>query len=225
VQRENEDRIGVDVALNLCGEAYQTERRGVDEDAGKRSVGLTEITLHTIRRGETQAQRYLDTDPTHLQRQPRKRISKAFPHGRCGVPFSLNHKINSSEKLELLHNFVACLAIVLADDQAMLATYISSDLLEESKFADGHAFGKPVWDFQYPDSSNFVTKSNFVGCAIATTQPGDEVFVSLDSTYPMVLRPKDTGDSRIYVIRGFAYVDGVMDRERAGSNSMIFQIQ
>lgn len=141
------------------------------------------------------------------------------------LSFGLSHKVNSLEELGMLYNFVAYLAIVLADDQATLTTYIPSDLLEESKCADGHVFGKPVWDFQYPESSIFVTKSRFVGCAIATTQPGDEVFVPLGSTYPMILRPKDTGESRKYVIRGFAYVDGVMDGERAGSNSMTFQIR
>jgi hypothetical protein len=124
-----------------------------------------------------------------------------------------------------LNNFVAYLAIVLADVPALLVTYISSDLLKDSRSANGRAFGKPVWDFQYPDASIFVTRSNLVGCAIATTQPGDEVFVSLGSTYPMILRPKDTGDSRMYVIRGFAYVDGVMDGECAGYDTMTFQIQ
>jgi hypothetical protein len=85
------------------------------------------------------------------------------------LSFGLNHKIKSAEKLELLHNFVAYLVIVLADDPALLTTYISGDLLEDAKSADGRAFGKPVWDFQYPDASHFVTKSNFIGCAIATT--------------------------------------------------------
>ncbi|CAN9260775.1 unnamed protein product [Alternaria alternata] len=95
------------------------------------------------------------------------------------LSFGLSHKINPFEQLELLHNFVAYLAIVLADDRAILTTFIPGDLLEESNSADGRAFGKPVWDFQYPESSIFITRNRLVGCAIATTQPGDEVFVAL----------------------------------------------
>jgi hypothetical protein len=141
------------------------------------------------------------------------------------LSFGLNHKINPFEQLELLHNFVAYLAIVLSDDPATLHTYISPELLEESKNADGRAFGKPVWDFQYPESSIFITKNRFVGCAIATTQPGDEVFIAMGSTYPMILRPSDVGGHAQYVIRGFAYVDGVMNGERADTGSMTIHIQ
>ncbi|KAF1992784.1 hypothetical protein P154DRAFT_595250 [Amniculicola lignicola CBS 123094] len=141
------------------------------------------------------------------------------------ISFGLGHKINPSEKIELLHNFVAYLTIVLADDQATLTTYILGDLLRDSESADGRAFGKPVWDFQYPESGIFITNDGLVGCAIATTQPGDEVFVSLGSTYPMILRPNGIGEARKYVIRGFAYVDGVMDGERAGSVCTEFEIQ
>ncbi|KAH8714833.1 heterokaryon incompatibility protein-domain-containing protein [Phaeosphaeriaceae sp. PMI808] len=133
------------------------------------------------------------------------------------ISFGLNRKINPSEKLELLQNFVAYLAIVLVDDQATLTTYISSELLEESKSADGPLL--------YPESSIFITKGEFVGCAIATIQPGDEVFIALGSTYPMVLRPNSISERKKYVIRGFAYVDGVMDGELAGSSSTTFQIQ
>jgi hypothetical protein len=71
--------------------------------------------------------------------------------------------------------------------------FIPCDLLKESPSADGRAFGKPVWDFQYPGSSVFITKNRLVGCAIATTRPGDEMFVALGSTYPMISRPSEGG--------------------------------
>ena len=105
-----------------------------------------------------------------------------------------------------------------------LTTYIPSDLLEESNTADEHAFGKPVCDFQYPESSTFVTKHRLVGCAIATAQPDDVVFVSMGSTYPMIQKPSDAGGQAQYVIRGLAYVDAVMNGERTGMNSMTFYI-
>jgi hypothetical protein len=73
----------------------------------------------------------------------------------------------------------------------------------------------------YPESS-IITENKFIGCAVATTQPGDIVFVALGCTYPMVLRPDETGK---YVIRGFAYVCGVMDGELADSEGRIVQIQ
>jgi hypothetical protein len=60
------------------------------------------------------------------------------------LSFGLNHKISPFEQLELLHNFVAYLSIVLAGDQATLTTYISSELLEESESADGRVIGKPA---------------------------------------------------------------------------------
>ncbi|KAL1797950.1 hypothetical protein ACET3X_004556 [Alternaria dauci] len=141
------------------------------------------------------------------------------------LSFGLSHKLNPFEQLELLHNFVAYLAIVLADDQTTLTTFIPSDLLEDSNSADGRAFGKPVWDFQYPESSIFIAKDRHVGCAIATTQPGDQVFIALGSTYPMILRPGEAGAKAQYVIRGFAYVDGVTNGECAGTDSMTFHIQ
>lgn len=141
------------------------------------------------------------------------------------LSFGLSHKINPFEQLEWLHNFVAYLAIILADDRAILTTFIPGDLLEESNSADGRAFGKPVWDFQYPESSIFITRNRLVGCAIATTQPGDEVFVALESAYAMTLRPSETGGKARYVIRGFVYVDGVMNGERAGTSSMTVHVQ
>jgi hypothetical protein len=142
------------------------------------------------------------------------------------LSFGLNHKINPHEQLELLHNFVAYPAIVMVDDQALLSRYIPSDLPAESENADGRAFGKPVWDFQYPESSVFVTKNRFVRCAIAETQPGDRVFVALGSTYPIILRPKDNGrHQKRYAIWWFAYVDGVMSGEYEDTESVTYQIE
>jgi hypothetical protein len=41
----------------------------------------------------------------------------------------------------------------------------------------------------------------------------------------MILRPSETGGKAQYVIRGFAYVDGVMDGEPADTDGMTFHIQ
>jgi hypothetical protein len=52
---------------------------------------------------------------------------------------------------------------------------------EESKHAGGHAFGEPVCEFKYPESSFFITEGRLIG---STTRPGDMVCVALGSTYP-----------------------------------------
>jgi hypothetical protein len=141
------------------------------------------------------------------------------------LSFGLNHKIDPYEKDLLLHDFIAYLAIVLADEQETLTQYIPSDLLDESRSSDERVFGKPVWDFQYPDASIFTTRGGFVGCAISTTEPADVVFIAQGSTYPMILRPIDVGGEKRHMIRGFAYVNGFMDSERAGPDTTTFQIQ
>jgi hypothetical protein len=76
------------------------------------------------------------------------------------LSISLSHEINPSEQFELLHNFVAYVAIVLTNDRAILTTFIPGDLLEESNSAERRAFGQPMWDFHYPESSIYITKDN-----------------------------------------------------------------
>jgi len=130
------------------------------------------------------------------------------------LSFGMSHKINAFEQFELLYNFVGYLDIVLAGDRAILTTPKPGDLLEESNSATGVL---PV--SQYGTFST-ITKGRLVGCAVEITQPGEKVFVTWGSTYPIILRPSETGGKAQHVIRGFAYVDCVMDGELANTESM-----
>jgi hypothetical protein len=118
-----------------------------------------------------------------------------------------------------MQRFVAYLKIAL--DEETYSTYIPADISQDSKDADGRLFGKPVWDFAYPESSFFITEDKFMGCLISSTRLGDAVFVSRGSTYPLVLRQ----DGEEYCIRGFAYVYGLMHAERKDIEMQVFKIR
>jgi Heterokaryon incompatibility protein (HET) len=133
--------------------------------------------------------------------------------------FGLDEKTDPADERRLLHNFVAYLKIVL--DEETYNKYIPPDVSEESEHADGHAFGKPVWDFEYPESSFFITEGGFIGCSISTTRPGDMVCVALGSTYPYILRP----DGDHFFIRGYSYVHGIMHGEQRNSERQVFKIR
>lgn len=104
-------------------------------------------------------------------------------------------------------NFVAYLKLAL--EEQTFAKYISDTLAKELDGADGYAFGKPVWDFDYPESSIYITGNGFIGTAIAQTQPGDVAFAALGSTYPLALRP----DGDKCRIGGYSYIHGAMNGE------------
>lgn len=133
--------------------------------------------------------------------------------------FGLDENTDPADERYLLHNFVAYLKIVL--DEETYNRYIPSDLSKRSELADGHAFGKPVWDFDYPESNFFITKNRFFGCTISTTRPGDLVCVALGSTYPFILRP----DGDEFLMRGYAYVCGLMHGEQQNSERQVFRIR
>lgn len=133
--------------------------------------------------------------------------------------FGLNEKSISADEDYLLHNFVAYLKIVL--DEETYHKYIPSDLSEKSHHADGLQFGKPTWDFTYPESSFFITESGFLGCCVSSTLPGDVVSVFSGSCYPHILRP----NGRNFTIRGFSYTYGIMHGEKQNSPSQIFHIR
>ena len=147
-----------------------------------------------------------------------KTIEESQPHVPLSVDivaaaassfsFGLDSNTAPADGRYLLHNFVAYLDLVL--DKETYERYIPSHLREESSLADGYAFGKPVWDFEYPTSGFFITKKGFVGCVISTVGQGDIVFIPLGSTYPLVLRP-DGDDFRI---RGYTFVHGLMHGEQ-----------
>lgn len=147
-----------------------------------------------------------------------QRILKIMEESRSQIPintsiltaaatsfsFGLDENTDPADEHYLVHNFVAYLKIVLDDET--FNKYIPPNLSEESKHADGHAFGKPVWDFKYPESNFFITEIGLIGCTVSPVRPKDLVCVALGSTYPFVLRP----DGNDFLIRGYTYVHGLM---------------
>ena len=132
--------------------------------------------------------------------------------------FGLNEKKLVGTEHQLMLNFIAYLKAALEED--IFSQYISRELKEESENADGTAFGKPVWDFEYPESSVFITKDGLVGCAVALTRPGDIAIAALGSSYPHVLRQ----DNENHRIRGYCYIHGVMKGERKDYEVHTFHI-
>lgn len=135
------------------------------------------------------------------------------------LSFGLDEKKTIADDHQLMLNFVAYLKIAL--EEGTFSKYISTELSEESESADGHAFGKPVWDFEYPESSLFITESGLIGCAISSTKPGDIVFAALGSAYPHVLRPDDDH----YRIRGYSYVHRIMNGEKKDSEVQVLNLR
>jgi len=133
--------------------------------------------------------------------------------------FGLDEKSDPADEGSLMRNFVAYLKMVL--DEEAFQTYIAPDISEESRGGDGPAFGKPVWDFKYPESSFFFTNGGLIGCSVSVVRPGDVVCAALGSTYPFVLRPE--GDW--FTLRGYAYVQGIMRGERRDSRRNVFRIR
>jgi hypothetical protein len=133
--------------------------------------------------------------------------------------FGLNEKSDPANERLLLQRFVAYLKIAL--DEETYNTYIPAAVSEEAKDADGRLFGKPVWDFTYPESSFFITEDKFIGCSISSTRPGDVVYVPRGSTYPLVLRP----DGEAFRIRGFSYVHGLMHAEKKDLDVQVLKIR
>ncbi|GLB10783.1 hypothetical protein AtubIFM57258_007193 [Aspergillus tubingensis] len=154
---------------------------------------------------------------SRIEKGPVSRQSLAA--AAMALSFGLDEDSALAQDEHVLLNLVAYLKTILPE--GVFTRYISSDLATEAADADGYAFGKPVWDFDYPDSSFFVTPGGLVGCATSSSQPGDIVAVFLGSTYPMVLRPE--GD--YFRIRGYAYIHGIMDGERKDSVQTMFRIR
>jgi len=133
--------------------------------------------------------------------------------------YGLDEKSDPADESSLMRNFVAYLKLVL-DDETFHA-YIAPNASSESGDGDGAAFGKPVWDFKYPDSSFFITEGGLIGCSVSVASPGDAVCAVFGSTYPLVLQPMDD----LFGIRGFAYVHGAMRGERQDSQKRVFRVR
>lgn len=209
-----------------------------DIDKDKNVLSLSGFIVDSIRISEVYNERYfgnamlMSAEGRNALRRSWQRILNAVERCQSDIPFSvevltaaaaslsfgLDEKAEPADDRHLILNFAAYLRIVLDEDT--FKRWIPPTLSEESKTADGYAFGKPVWDFEYPESSFFVTEKNLVGCTISATEPGDKLFVPLGSTYPLILRP--TGDR--FIVRGYAYVHGVMRGEHQGSTRRTFEI-
>ena len=133
--------------------------------------------------------------------------------------FGLDKNANTAHEHDCLLSFVAYLKLVL--DADAYQKYVPPALSVEARYAAGETFGKPVWDFEYPESSVFVTNTGHIGCAISVTEAGDTIFVPLGSTYPLVLRP----DDEQFRIKGYTYVYGVMQGELADNPSRVLEIK
>lgn len=121
--------------------------------------------------------------------------------------FGLDEGNHVADERKAVWTFVAYLRKIIDDE--LLANYIPRQLEEESLSADGYTFGKPVWDFEYPESSFFITEDGYIGCRISSIVPGDIVAFVPGCTYPLVLRP----DGDHFLVKGYAYVHKVMMAE------------
>lgn len=206
-------------------------------DKSLNTLYLTGFDVDTIQFSEPYNQRIFASASVNLDEKTTlqnfwQRILKILEHSHPNLPFSANvlsaaaasfsfgldDKANPAESGELIHNFISYLKIMLDED--LYRKYVPLSMSEESKEADGHAFGKPVWDFDYPESSFFITKSRLVGCAISTTEPGDRVCAALGCTYPLILRPD--GDS--FLVRGYSCIHGIMRGEQQNFERRVFKI-
>ena len=96
---------------------------------------------------------------TSLQaRQLQKPLSvDALTSTAASLSFGVDDKSVPASETMLRRNFLAYLKLIL--DGETYDEYIPGELDEESSDGDGRIFGKPVWDFAYPASSLFITRS------------------------------------------------------------------
>jgi hypothetical protein len=118
--------------------------------------------------------------------------------------FGLNEKTDPGDEHVFLINFIAYLKAILTEKA--FNKYIPAELAKDAEKGEAHTFGKPVWDFNYPESTFFITETGAVACSTEVNNVGDVVFIALGSVYPLILRP--TAD--YYCLKGFAYVYGHM---------------
>jgi hypothetical protein len=147
------------------------------------------------------------------------------------LSFGLDADANPADPHHLLYNFVAYLSVVLPAD--LFAIYVPADVAELAvQTGNGSAFGKPVWDFAYPDAGFFVTSTGLVGRSVCVPQRGEAVIAPLGSTYPLIVRSQPKGekgkegeDNELFMLKGYSYVQGAMRGERAeGSDVRVFTI-
>lgn len=133
--------------------------------------------------------------------------------------FGLDDSSDLCSERSLMRPFVAYLRQVL--DEETYNRPIPLEACNESASVNGRLFGKPIWDFKYPDSSIFVTDCKLIGCCMGTTLPGQVVCAPLGSTYPFVVRP----DGQHYSLRGYSFGHGIMHGERHGVDGKVVKIR
>ncbi|KAL8990512.1 MAG: hypothetical protein Q9169_008103 [Polycauliona sp. 2 TL-2023] len=128
------------------------------------------IESHEGNRGLGQAwQRILKTLAESESQTPISNIT--LTAAATSFSFGLDENSGPADDGYLVHNFVAYLKIVL--DENNFNRYVPLELSEQSQHADGKLFGKPAWDFKYPESSFFITETGFIGCSVASVEQGD----------------------------------------------------
>ena len=145
------------------------------------------------------------------------RVFKIYISVDLASPASVNAK--PAPQPTLLQNFFTYLKLILPTQ-----TSIPIDAPTSAE-DDGHAFGKPVWDFPYPDSGLFITSTGLVGCSVCTPREEDVIVAPFGSTYPFIFRPvKDEEGREWFEIKGYAYVQGVMKGQSAGGEVRDFEV-
>ena len=94
--------------------------------------------------------------------------------------FGLDEKCTPAEDGQLMSRFAAYLRIVLEE---RFTEHIPQDIAQSSRHTDGYLFGKPVWDFEYPQSCFFVTEDGVIEDAVCL-QYGLEI----SPAFPSVVR-------------------------------------
>lgn len=132
--------------------------------------------------------------------------------------FGLDENSNVADERRVTQNFIGYLNIILDDES--FAKFIPPELANESMHADGSAFGKPVWGFEYPESSFIITKKGLVGCSVSLASVGDIVCIISGCAYPLILRY----EKEFFRMVGYAYVHQVMRGEMQNYEQRTFQI-
>lgn len=160
-------------------------------------------------------QRILDS---MLENQSRPLSYSRLSAAAMSFSFGLDENSDVADERRVTQNFITYLKIVLDDES--FAQFIPPELAKESIHGDGSAFGKPVWDFKYPESSFIIAENGFVGCSVSLARVGDIVCIISGCAYPLVLRQ----EKDLFRIVGYSYVHHVMRGEMQDCKQRTFKI-
>jgi Heterokaryon incompatibility protein (HET) len=129
--------------------------------------------------------------------------------------FGLDENTDPGDETIFLFNFIAYLKTILTEDS--FNKYIPVGLTKDATKGAAETFGKPVWDFNYPESTFFITEMGVIGCSADINRVGDVVFAALGSVYPFILRPA----ADHFTLKGFSYVYGHMYGEPPSEKQLV----